>query len=619
MPHLLTRRRAFAPQISSAQPQNLRPTFPATLQLVTGLTENRVLGRTEGNPHGIIVNHGLNTGGSVFHASDHNSLVAALAASAATTTNNIIVLDNSFTVNPVLRLPFRANENLRCDIVSAAVFAGTFPRGVNERVHPLDAGIVTLTRALTANSPGTLGGSAMMDTGAAAGAYSNLASGYRFIGIEFRTHPSQLHIQFQMIDMGSILGPQNAISKIPQNIIFDRCILNGGEFCENKFGLMFAVRRSAVRNCYIYNFWSRNLHWDDTAGICSWNTDGGNLIENNYIDSSGENWFIGGGNQNCGANNEDWVFRRNHFRKNYALYHGKSFDDVTGAALDDSLKCVIKNLGETKQCNRVVIEDNIFEQSFQEATAGQGSTAHTHKLTDYGSPGHDPKSGNQLFRGNLTRKAGILLSLIGNQDGNTGNGREPGMYQREMHYLDNVFEDYCTPPFVPPTGNAPRLILLGADATYPHGALSWDHNTVVTEVANPNASGTIFTVGTNQANSVERLDIVRSILHWGQYGITAQGSGGQAALNATCTEWHFDDNLILKAAGTQSAATHPAGSPANTYVPQLSDLYEAADIVAKVWRLKASLGAARIASDGWQKGVSDWDHFAGRLVGVASP
>lgn len=614
MPYLLNRRRNFAPQISTAQPQNLRPTFPATLQLPNGVTENRVIGRTEGNPYGIVVNHGLNTGGTVHNNVDTQAkLTTALQAVAQSSTNDIIVLTGDFELTPTYRLPLRQNENLRCDIVSAAVFNGTFLRGVNERVHPGDAGVVTLTRALTANSPGPLGGSAMLDCGASGGVYSNRCSGWRFIGIEFRTHPSQLHIQFQLLDIGSINSGQNAVSKIPQNIIFDRCIINGGEFCENKFGLMLAARRSAVRNCYIYNFWARNLHWDDVAALCSWNTDGGNLIENNYLDSSGENWFIGGGGQNVQTNNEDWVFRRNHCRKNYTLYHSKSFDDVTGAPLDDSQKCVIKNLGETKQCNRLVIEDNVFEYSFMEATAGQGAAAHVYKLTDYGSPNHDPLSGNILFRGNRTNGAAILLSLIGNQPFTTV---EPGMYQREIHILDNVFENYATPPYYY-SATSPCIILMGASASAPHGALSWDHNTVVTEVANPNASGSFYKVGTNQANSVERLDITRSVLHWGQYGIVAAGLGGTAALNATCTAWAVDDNLILKQVGG-STSNHPPGTPANTYVANLTDLYEASDIAAGVWKLKAGL-SGRLAANGWTKGVSDWDHFASRLVGVESP
>jgi hypothetical protein len=274
-PFHMVRQGAFRPQVSSAQPQNLRPTFPATLQLPVGVTENRVTGRTEGNPYGIVVNHALNTGGTVHNNVDTpQKLTTALQLVAASLTNDVIVLTGDFTLTPTYRLPLRQNENLRCDIVSAAVFAGTFPRGVDERVLPTDSGLITLTRGLTADGSGL----AMLDTGANQGVFSNLASGYRFIGIKFTTHPSQTHVQYQLINMGHLSSGQNAIDKIPQNIIFDRCVIDGGEFCQNKFGLFFAVRRSSVRNCYIYRLWARNVNWDDVGAIVSWNTDGGNLI-----------------------------------------------------------------------------------------------------------------------------------------------------------------------------------------------------------------------------------------------------------------------------------------------------------------------------------------------------
>jgi len=634
-----TRRRAFAPQVITFP----RPTFGSTLQLGVGITENRDIGRTQGNPNGIVIDYplgGPSQGGQVHFVTTNGEFNTALSAVAGTTTHDAIVIASDFEVSVTRSLPPRQNTTSRCDIVSLAVWNGTFGKVHGQRVGQNEAGLATLTRELiwdgTLPFPGTClggipkGGRAMFDCGETNSVFSDRVAGYRFIGIRFRPHPSESRVSGYFLMIGQFGSGQNAQTREPSRIIFDRCVIDGGT-TQMKGGLSLACRDSAVVGCWIGNLFSFNRDrladfagepqfcnpptntqinqkrwsWADVTGILIGNTTGSILVENNYGDSTGENIMTGGVGNQIGRNVENIVVRRNWCRKSKAYYDSMALAQPSGAVGD----VTTKNLFEFKNGKFFVVEDNVFEWSYDVSGGGQFGTAWVPKNESYGSPGFDPESGHVLFRGNWVKDFQVALGPLG-FSGNNDASAIPGLYCREVHVVDNLFTDWNGIPF-----GSPR-IYQQSDA---FGRVYWHHNTVY--AAGSLTDGKVILFNNNMTTPsipIDRLDWNDNICAWGEWGVNggiSRGGGpsGQAALDAVCTVWTMSGNAFMRGvAGTPTG--YPAG---NEYGAAWTDFYEAADITAGVFRPKTGW-STRLASDGWTKGISDWDHFASRISGVNS-
>lgn len=627
-----TRRRAFAPQVSPAQPQNLRPTFGGTLLLPAGVTENRVTGRTEGNPGGIVVDYALggpSQGGQVHFVSTMNDFNIALGAVARTTTHDAIVIIADFTVTVTRSLPLRPNNACKCDIVSLAVWNGTFGKAHGERVTQNEAGLATLTRELiwdgTLPFPGTAangipkGGWNLFDTGEINSVFSDRASGYRFIGIKFRPHPSESRVGGYFMTMGSTSPNQSSQAQEPTGIIFDRCVIDGGT-TQTKGALVLCCRNSAVIGCWIGNIFSfnrdrladsaglaagdqRRWAWSDVIGILVCNSSGNVLTQNNYIDSTGENVFVGGTAQNIGRNIQNVVFRKNWIRKSQATYEALAVAQPSGSVND----ITAKNLWECKNGLYMVVEDNVMETSFDRTGGGQTGTAWVPKNNSYGSPNFDPESGHILFRGNWIKDFQIALGPLGftAADDNTA---VSSLYCREVHVVDNLFTDWNGQPF-----GSPRIY----QQSDRFGRVYWKHNTVYAPNSLTDGKVIIFDASMNTTNRpVDELNWDDNITGWGEWGTNggiSRGGGpnGEAALIAVCTTWTMSGNAFMRGvSGTPTG--YPAG---NYYLATWTDIYESTDLASEVFKPKAGW-ADRLASDGWTRGVSDWDYFASRISGV---
>ena len=636
-----TRRRAFAPQIVGAQPQNLRPTFGSTLLLPAGLTENRVLGRTEGNPGSIVVDYALggpSQGGQVHMVGTPGEFNIALSAVAQTTTHDIIVITADFTVTVTKSLPPRPNATSKCDIVSLAVWNGTFGKTHGQRVAQNETGLATLTRELiwdgTLPFPGTCaggipkGGWAMFDTGSINSVFSDRASGYRFIGIKFRPHPSESRVGGYFITIGSTAANQNTQAREPSGIIFDRCVIDGGT-TQMKGGLVLSCRNSAVIGCWIGNLFSFNVDrlanfaglpqycnpptntqvdqrrwsWADVVGIIVTNSSGNVLIDNNYIDSSGENVFVGGTGQNIGRNIQNIVMRRNWIRKDQATYEALAVAQPSGTVND----ITAKNLWECKNGLYMVVEDNVMENSFDRHGGGQNGGAWVPKNNSYGSPNFDPESGHILFRGNWVKDFQIALAPLGFTSADDGSA-VASLYCREVHVVDNLFTAWNGQPY-----GSPRIY----QQSDQFGRVYWKHNTVY--AANSLTDGKVILFNNNMTTPtvpVDELNWDDNIQSWGEWGTNGGvgrggGPNGQAALDAVCTTYTFSGNAFMRGvSGTPTG--YPAG---NVYLAAWTDIYDSADIASETFNPKASW-ADRLASDGWTKGISDWSYFASRISGV---
>jgi hypothetical protein len=176
--------------------------------------------------------------------------------------------------------------------------------------------------------------------------------GLRLLGLEFaHTNPPGVQA-YGTVALGvegwvAGGGTQTTLSRVPQDIIIDRVYMHGAVTSDNARCLALNTGRTVIINSWIAECHSKGL---DSQAIEGWNGPGPYLIENNFLSSSGENVMFGGADP--GIPNlipSDITIRRNHFWK----------DPAWKAA-----GWLVKNLFETKNAQRVLVEGNVFENNW---------------------------------------------------------------------------------------------------------------------------------------------------------------------------------------------------------------------------------------------------------------
>jgi hypothetical protein len=193
----------------------------------------------------------------------------------------------------------------------------------------------------------------------------NGANHYRFIGLEITRIPGTGLV-------GSLISAQTAAAA--SDIIIDRSWLHGTAEDETNTGVALqGLTNTAIINSYLTDF-----HCTAKVGAC---TDshaiGGGLgslpggpyaIVNNFLEAAGENVLFGGGPAT--ATPADIQISQNHFFKPLLWMAGASgfIGGVGGNPF------VVKNHLELKNAQRVLAEDNIFENNWG------GFTQHGHSI-----------------------------------------------------------------------------------------------------------------------------------------------------------------------------------------------------------------------------------------------
>lgn len=187
---------------------------------------------------------------------------------------------------------------------------------------------------------------------------SNLvgAHDYSFIGLEFvgnTVHPDRDLVMF---------GYDTATNKWagsfadqPSNILIDRCYIHGEPATGGHRGVMLEGKNMKVLNSYVSEFWEQGR---DSQAIGLFQAQGPILIENNYLEASGENFLSGGSDPVIpGAIPSDITFRGNY------CFKPLSWKQKPGS---------VKNIFELKNAQRVLVEGNLFENCW---TDGQNGSA----------------------------------------------------------------------------------------------------------------------------------------------------------------------------------------------------------------------------------------------------
>ena len=184
-----------------------------------------------------------------------------------------------------------------------------------------------------------------------------------------------------------------------------------------KRGIALNSASTTVVGSYISDIKSKT---QDAQAIAGWSGPGPFLIENNYLEASGENFMLGGATPaSSGLIPSDVVFRKNH---------------VTRPAAWRDQGWVVKNLFELKNARRVLVEANLFETHWAGAQPGYAIV-----LTPRGERGAAPWAvvEDVTFRYNVIRNVAAVFNLLARDDaGPSGSAQRIRIADNLIHGVD---------------------------------------------------------------------------------------------------------------------------------------------------------------------------------------
>src|SRR5262249_44193528 len=176
---------------------------------------------------------------------------------------------------------------------------------------------------------------------------------YRFIGIEFGATTD-------IYDIVSFGGDQTSPTDTPHDLIIDRCYIHGAAGRTARRGVMINSARTAIIDSYISDIHEVGA---DSQAVCGWNGPGPFKIVNNYLEGAGENFMLGGAPPSLpNLIASDIEFRLNNVSKPLSWKQ----DDPTYAGQP----WTVKNLFELKNAQRLLVDQNVFENNWADAQNG---------------------------------------------------------------------------------------------------------------------------------------------------------------------------------------------------------------------------------------------------------
>jgi Putative Ig domain len=355
------------------------------------------------------------------------------------------------------------------------------------------------------------------------------ANHYRFIGIEFNAPAATDTINLLDLPETDNTNPP-VYGASAQYFIFDRCYVHGnaeGAAHNYRRGFFFNGNFMAVIDSYVNQFHDNG---SDAQAILDY-AGGQYKFVNNYLSSSGEN-ILSGGVVTGGDPPADFEIRHNHFFKPLAW---------KGTAI------VTKNLFELKNAVRVLVDGNVFENTW---LSGQ-QYAEVFTLSPLDS-GNGALESNITFTHNITRHA-----PNGMQIGNNGNGGGVANYGPDhMLFQNDIWLDLNDAS----TGSAWGDGTVGwwLEASCCGAPIVFDHLTEFESAAGSSESAVIqWNSGTG--GQVGPWQFTNSIVTHGALGFFGdRGSEGTVTINAFTSPTTWGQNVLIN--GTALTSLYPTGT-----------------------------------------------------------
>jgi hypothetical protein len=368
------------------------------------------------------------------------------------------------------------------------------------------------------------------------------ANHYRFIGLEIADTEAN--------------GPGGGFwdlvfLKNADHIIFDHCWIHGSPIGEDIKGVDFeSSSYIAIIDSFISDIHSKaSANGADSSAIGSVTGIGPVKIVNNFLEAAGASILWGGGRAETTLS--DIEFRRNYVFKPLIWWHKHPSFFGTQFA--------VKNLYETKNSVRELIEGNIFENNW--AQSQKGTAILLYPKNQYGEcPSCVVR--DLTFRYNILRHT-VNGITIASSFATTCRG-EPGNGTGHCHFLsgeianvnihDNILEDVNTKTYAPGDCCANGFLWsigTNQEKNWPHD-VTIEHNTGF-----PTGVG-IFVTGDGPEVQIERFIFRNNLVGSGDGGMrafppgggrpTCLGPGGTTGLMERCfgKSWIVTNNVIVQ-------------------------------------------------------------------------
>lgn len=219
------------------------------------------------------------------------------------------------------------------------------------------------------------------------------ASGWYVAGIEITLNSPSYYVHYGVVNIGNGSSAQKTLASVPTQIVLDRVYIHGTptvslQRCVALNSSYTAIVNSTLSQCAAKGF--------DSQAIGGWNGPGPYRIENNYLEGAGENIMFGGADPFIpNLIPSDITIRGNHFFKPTSWLG----------------RFTVKNLLETKNARRLLIENNIFENCWID---GQTGFAIVFKSANQGGAAPWSVTTDVTFRYNIVRNSAAAFSIAAN-------------------------------------------------------------------------------------------------------------------------------------------------------------------------------------------------------------
>lgn len=414
------------------------------------------------------------------------------------------------------------------------------------------------------------------------------ANFWRIAGIELTVEanlPSNANYGIALGYKGN--GAETTLAQFPINIIFDRTWIHGTPTCQCKKGVTFNGIRLAVVDSQI-----SDIHVDgqDTQAIIGYNGPGPFKIVNNELQAAGENIMFGGSDPAMpNLVPSDIEIRRNHFFKPLTWKVG---DPSYGGT-----HWTVKNLLEIKNGQRIIIDGNVFENSWVD---GQNGVAISFKSSNQNDGVGCPQcfGGDILFSNNIIKGAANGFSIVGQEAGPPSAAHNPAqapvlsarikITNVLVYSVYNLFSMTINPGTRSDLANTTDLQITHVTALDTNAIMSID-------------------VGDAGTINSPRLLLRDSIVERQTYGVGAGSQEGKKYLDSYFAPYTWDHMLLLNSSGVFTnaslASIYPSGtSLATGYTGFVNYAGAVADYHG--YALASSSLGYKAASDGTDMGVN---------------
>ena len=407
---------------------------------------------------------------------------------------------------------------------------------------------------------------------------------WRFIGVEVTTSDSKSgDIVYWLVGGGSGL---TSLAQLPANIIIDRSYIYGGSGAGVTTAAITEGIRADMAGFGLVDSYCDQIvaSGNDAQCVLSTNGSGPFLIQNNFLQSTGENIMLGGSDPSItNLVPSDATIIGNLIQKNVAAWRG---------AISD-----VKNLFECKNGQRVLIDGNVLQYTWN---AGQHEALIIRSVPNSTSVPWTVCADFTITHNLIQHVPEVLvLDPITSSYGPTS--AQP---TQRILMQNNVSSDVNTvswggPGYVYQLGGLGN----GTDGPIMHDVII-DHNTSFVNVTDYTAFVELD-CACNTGDTVENFQLTNNVTDYGLTGIQGQGvASGTAALSAYASGYIYNDNVFATApTGTYPSGTLWAGSLAGLGFASYSGTDPNLSGNFQLTNAKAFNAAG---TDGKSVGVWDW-------------